>query len=57
MTASGLASSFPLMVNSAREVQSGLGAAFDRCSRGLYRYFAVRAGGDAHLADDLMQQL
>ncbi len=45
------------MVNSAREVQSGLGAAFDRCSRGLYRYFAVRAGGDAHLADDLMQQL
>lgn len=32
-------------------------AACDRCSRGLYRYFAVRAGGDAHLADDLMQQL
>jgi len=31
-------------------------AAFDRCSRSLYRYIAVRVG-DGHLADDLMQQL
>lgn len=29
---------------------------FDLCSSALYRYFAVRTG-DAHLADDLMQQL
>jgi len=34
-----------------------LEAAFDRCSRGLYRYVAVRVGGDTHVADDLMQQL
>jgi len=32
-------------------------AAFDREGRALYRFFAVRAGRDAHLADDLMQQL
>lgn len=32
-------------------------AAFDRCATALYRYFAVRVGGDPHLADDLMQQL
>jgi RNA polymerase sigma-70 factor (ECF subfamily) len=30
--------------------------AFDRCSRSIYRYVVVRVG-DAHLADDLMQQL
>ena len=29
---------------------------FDACASSFYRYFAVRAG-DAHLADDLMQQL
>jgi len=29
---------------------------FGRCSRALYRYFVARTG-DAHLADDLMQQL
>lgn len=32
-------------------------AAFDRCAHSLFRYFAVRTGGDRHLADDLMQQL
>jgi RNA polymerase sigma factor (sigma-70 family) len=31
-------------------------AAFDRCSRSIHRYIVVRVG-DAHLADDLMQQL
>ncbi len=30
--------------------------AFDACAAALYRYFVVRTG-DAHLADDLMQQL
>lgn len=29
---------------------------FDLCSSALYRYFVVRTG-DAHLADDMMQQL
>jgi len=32
-------------------------AAFDRCADALYRFLVVRAGGDVHLADDLMQQL
>lgn len=32
-------------------------AVFDRCSRSLYRYVLVRVGGDAHLADDVLQQL
>ena len=31
--------------------------AFDRCSRAICRYFAVRTAGDEHLVDDLMQQL
>ena len=35
---------------------TGMETAFDRCSRSIYRYIAVRVG-DAHLADDLMQQL
>jgi RNA polymerase sigma-70 factor (ECF subfamily) len=33
-----------------------LDAAFDRCADGVYRYLAVRVG-DAHLADDMMQQV
>jgi RNA polymerase sigma factor (sigma-70 family) len=38
-------------------LQSPLEVAFDLHSRSLYRYFAVRVGGDASAADDLMQQL
>ncbi len=34
-----------------------IGAVFDACAGALYRYFAVRLGGDRHAADDLMQQL
>lgn len=34
-----------------------LAAEFERCSDALYRFFAVRTGGDTHLADDFMQQL
>jgi RNA polymerase sigma-70 factor (ECF subfamily) len=30
---------------------------FERCGPALYRYFAVRSSRDAHLVDDLMQQL
>ena len=43
--------------NAARsEDATAMDAAFDRCSRAIYRYIFVRVG-DAHLADDLMQQL
>ena len=31
--------------------------AFERCGQAFCRYFTVRAGGDTHLVDDLMQQL
>lgn len=34
-----------------------MNAAFDRHAPALYRYSAVRTGGDAHLAEGLMQQL
>jgi DNA-directed RNA polymerase specialized sigma24 family protein len=30
---------------------------FERCGQAFCRYFAVRTRGDAHLVDDLMQQL
>ncbi len=30
---------------------------FERCAESLYRFIAVRVGGDSHLASDLMQQL
>lgn len=49
----------PVSVEAGRHPQRSneLEAGFDRCGRSLYRYFAVRTGGDAHSADDLMQQL
>ncbi len=34
-----------------------LESVFDRCAGSLYRYVLVRVGGDAHLADDILQQL
>jgi RNA polymerase sigma factor (sigma-70 family) len=40
----------------ARDDTASVHAAFDRCSRSIYRYIAVRVS-DTHLADDLMQQL
>ena len=36
---------------------SEIEAAFDCLSGGLYRYVIVRAGGDVHLADDVMQHV
>lgn len=57
MTTSCIRSSLPHVMDSDAEEVSALETAFDRCSRGMYRYFAVRAGGDSHLADDWMQQL
>ena len=46
-----------MSAGSLAEQHTGLECAFARHGRSLYRYFAVRAGGDAHQADDLMQQL
>jgi len=38
------------------EEAGALETAFDRCAAGVYRFIAVRVG-DAHLADDMMQQV
>jgi RNA polymerase sigma-70 factor (ECF subfamily) len=57
MSVTGLASD--VVIDSGLAVADaavGLDVAFDRCSRSIYRYIVVRVG-DAHLADDLMQQL
>jgi RNA polymerase sigma-70 factor (ECF subfamily) len=40
----------------AADDATGMDVVFDRCKRSIYRYLVVRIG-DAHLADDLMQQL
>lgn len=37
--------------------RSDLDATWKRCRMSFYRFFSVRAGGDEHLVDDLMQQL
>ncbi len=57
MTATNATGSLTLLMNPAAEQGVDLDAVFDRCAAGLYRFFAVRTGGDSHLADDLMQQL
>ena len=44
-------------INEALASHADLGTVFDRLSGALYRYVVVRAGGDAHLADDLMQHV
>ena len=54
---SSAVSRWALSGSAATDMTTGIEAAFDRCSTALYRYFVVRAGGDAGLADDLMQQL
>jgi len=51
---SSAVSSFVVPGSSTAEMTA---AAFDRCSAGLYRYLVVRLDGNAHAADDLMQQL
>jgi RNA polymerase sigma factor (sigma-70 family) len=57
MRASGPTRELAIDIRSATTDAAAVEAAFDRCSRALYRYIVVRVGGDAHLADDLMQQL
>ena len=59
-----LAVSAPALIGMLRTAEKAtvhdpvdLAVVFDRCGAAFYRYFAVRTGGDVHLADDLMQQL
>ncbi len=56
MSVTGLASEVVVDSGVAADGAAGMDAAFDRCQRSIYRYVVVRVG-DAHLADDLMQQL
>jgi RNA polymerase sigma-70 factor (ECF subfamily) len=56
MSATSLVTNFSVGASSTADNLSRLESEFDRCADSLYRYFVVRAG-DAHLADDLMQQL
>ena len=44
------------LVDSAAKADA-IEALFDRHCRWLYRYVVVRVGGDAQLADDVMQQV
>ncbi len=44
-------------INEALASHADLGTVFDRLSGALYRYVVVRTGGDAHVADDVMQQV
>ncbi|UCC29466.1 MAG: RNA polymerase sigma factor, partial [Phycisphaerales bacterium] len=46
-----------MSVTPAVEEHADLRRAFALHGRSLYRYFAVRTGGDTHRADDLMQKL
>ena len=57
MSASVLASEAAVDVVPARDDAAAMQAEFDRCADALHRYVLVRLGGDAHLADDMMQQL
>lgn len=54
---SSVAPSLPADLLTEQVRTATVSLAYDRCARSLYRYFVVRVGGDAHLADDLMQQL
>ncbi|UCE62364.1 MAG: sigma-70 family RNA polymerase sigma factor [Phycisphaerales bacterium] len=46
-----------MSAHAATEGQADLERAFALHGISIYRYFAVRTGGDTHLADDLMQTL
>lgn len=62
MSLSSAAAGLPLdaddvpAIDDACTAPAALQRAFDACSAAIHRYLAVRTG-DAHLADDLMQQL
>ncbi len=56
MSVTGLTRGVVIDTGAATDDATGMDTAFDRCSSSIYRYIVVRVG-DAHLADDLMQQL
>jgi RNA polymerase sigma-70 factor (ECF subfamily) len=56
MSVTGLASHVVSDSSPAYDAAADFDAVFERYSRSIYRYVVVRVG-DAHLADDLMQQL
>lgn len=57
MTATHAATGWTEAMPADSNLTRGFEAEFDRCGSALYRFFVVRAGGDSHLADDMMQQL
>ena len=57
MASTSMATSWTISAHSAAVELADLERAFALHGRSLYRYFALRTGGDAHRADDLMQQL
>ena len=57
MTSSGLTSNWQAASDASASERARLETAFSRYRPALYRYLVVRAGGDGHLADDLLQQL
>ncbi len=57
MTSSGLPVSVAAASRSSVDERDRVERALELHTPALYRYLVVRAGGDVHLADDLMQQL
>lgn len=56
MTASSIGINPMDAISSQTDARDAVTSAFDRCATAIYRFVAVRVG-DAHLADDLMQQV
>ena len=57
MASMSMATSWAIVTQPVAAEPADLGHAFALHGRSLYRYFALRTGGDAHRSDDLMQQL
>lgn len=57
MSASSLTISPRVAMNVDVQPRDHVQSAFDRCGAALYRFFIVRTSGNAHQADDFMQQL
>jgi len=57
MASTTVTTGWMMSVHPAVRRQADLERVFARHGRSLYRFFAVRVGGDRHRADDLMQKL
>ena len=57
MASTTVTTGWVMSMTPAAEEHADLRRAFALHGRSLYRYFAVRTGGDTHRADDLMQKL